>query len=223
MIRRLDRYILPGLASGNHSSMNHRAHLQKDKKLAPVIEQLPPVTIEKRNKIYLRLCSSILSQQLSVQVARTLYARFLNLYGNKEPGLSQILETPPEVLRSLGFSEAKSRYVQNVCHFFTEKKLTDKLLHSMGDEDIIALLTQIKGVGRWTAEMILMFSLGREDVFAVDDLGIRNAMIKIYGIREQDKTRLNKKLLRISENWSPYRTYACRYLWMSKDMGLVIN
>ncbi|MCO6496577.1 MAG: DNA-3-methyladenine glycosylase 2 family protein [Chitinophagaceae bacterium] len=203
--------------------MNYRSHLLKDKKLAAVIKQLPEVKIEKRNKIYLRLCSSILSQQLSVHVARTLYGRFLGLYGNREPRLEEILNTPVEDLKEIGFSRAKCSYVQNVCNFFAENNISDKSLHAMDDEEVIKLLTQIKGVGRWTAEMILMFSLGREDVFALDDLGIRNAMIRIYNIREQDKKKLNDKLIRISGKWSPYRTYACRYLWMSKDMGIVVS
>lgn len=203
--------------------MDHRRYLLKDKRLAPVIRQLPEVTIEKRNKIYLRLCASILSQQLSVQVASTLYARFLNLYGGKEPRLEQILETPPETFRSIGFSEAKSRYVHNVCSFFSAHDLKDARLHKMEDSEIIDLLTQIKGVGRWTAEMILMFSLGREDVFAVDDLGIRNAMVRIYSLRETDKKKLTNRIIRISDEWSPYRTYACRYLWMSKDMNIVVS
>jgi DNA-3-methyladenine glycosylase II len=87
----------------------------------------------------------------------------------------------------------------------------------MNNEEVIAYLTRIKGVGRWTAEMLLMFTLGREDVFALDDLGVRNAMIKLYKLDDSDKTKLKEDLLRISAKWSPYRTYACLHLWHWKD------
>ncbi len=188
-----------------------------------LVDQLPEVSVQKRNKVYLRLCASILSQQLSVQVASVLYQRFLNLFDGKEPTAQQILDTPAETLRQLGFSNAKSNYVHNVCNFFIDKKITDIRLHKMESEAVIELLTQIKGVGRWTVEMILMFTLGREDVFAIDDLGIRNAMIGLYGVRSTDKKKINQRLLQISKKWSPYRTYACRYLWMSKDLGVVVS
>lgn len=203
--------------------MDYRTHLSKDKKMALIVKSLPAVTIEKRNKVYLRLCSSILSQQLNVRVAHTLHNRFIDLYKEKEPTARQILNTPVETFQSIGFSKNKSLYIHNVCHFFLENKITDQQLDLMENEEVINLLTQIKGVGRWTVEMILMFTLGREDIFALDDLGIRNAMIRLYDLRIKDKKKLDKKLLSISDPWSPYRTYACRYLWMSKDMGIVVN
>ena len=87
----------------------------------------------------------------------------------------------------------------------------------MSNEDIIDLLTQIKGVGRWTVEMILMFTLGREDVFAIDDLGIQQAITKLYKLDGTDKKLMKEKMLSISSKWTPYRTYACRYLWGWKD------
>jgi len=92
-------------------------------------------------------------------------------------------------------------------------------LLSMENEDVIELLTQIKGVGRWTVEMLLMFTLGREDVFAVDDFGIQQAMIKIYNLDASDKKSMKEKMLKLSAKWSPYRTYACLHLWQWKDEG----
>lgn len=197
--------------------MEHILHLSKDKKLKKVIDTQPPFILEKRNKVYLRLCSSILSQQLSTTVAKVLYARFLALYNNKEPTAKQILETPAETFRSIGFSNAKASYVHNVCRFFIENKITDAQLHQMTNEEVIVLLTQIKGVGKWTVEMILMFTLGREDVFALDDLGLKQGVIKLYNLKETDKKMLLKKIEKISSKWSPYRTYASRYLWNWKD------
>lgn len=197
----------------------HRAHLNKDPRFRSILPELEEIVLDTQNKVYLRICRSILSQQLSVHVARVLYARFLALFNSKEPSLRQILETPPDILQSIGFSRAKSVYVHNVCDFFLENKITDKKLFEMADEQVIDLLTQIKGVGRWTVEMILIFSLGREDVFPVDDLVVRNATIQLYNIKETDKKKLKQKLLKISKRWAPYRTYAARYLWMWKDGG----
>lgn len=197
--------------------MEHILHLSKDKKLKKVIDNQPPFILQKRNKVYLRLCSSILSQQLSTTVAKVLYARFLALFNNKEPTAKQILETPAETFRSIGFSNAKASYVHNVCCFFIENKITDAQLHQMTNEEVIELLTQIKGVGKWTVEMILMFTLGREDVFALDDLGLKQGVIKLYNLKETDKKMLLKKIEKISSKWSPYRTYASRYLWNWKD------
>jgi DNA-3-methyladenine glycosylase II len=197
--------------------MEHILHLSKDKRLKKVIESQPLFVLEKRNKIYLRLCSSILSQQLSTTVARVLYNRFLALYDNREPTAKQILETPADTFRSIGFSNAKASYVHNVCRFFIENKITDAQLHKMSNEEVIELLTQIKGVGKWTAEMILMFTLGREDVFALDDLGLKQGVVKLYNLKETDKKLLYKKIEKISLKWRPYRTYASRYLWDWKD------
>ena len=127
------------------------------------------------------------------------------------------MEIPVEKLRSIGFSNAKASYVHNVCKFFVENNITDARLHKMSNEEIIELLTQIKGVGQWTVEMILMFTLGREDVFAVDDLGIQQSITKLYKLDASDKKLMKQKMLEISAKWSPYRTYACRYLWGWKD------
>ncbi|MEO8820408.1 MAG: DNA-3-methyladenine glycosylase 2 family protein [Ginsengibacter sp.] len=197
--------------------MNHISHLSKDKKLKKLIDSQPVFVLEKRNKVYLRLCSSILSQQLSTAVAKVLYNRFLGLYNGKEPTPKQILEIPVETFRSIGFSNAKASYVHNVCRFFIENKITDAQLHKMSNDEVIHLLTEIKGVGKWTVEMILMFTLGREDVFALDDLGLKQGVVKLYNLKETDKKLLLKKIEKISLKWSPYRTYACRYLWNWKD------
>jgi DNA-3-methyladenine glycosylase II len=107
--------------------------------------------------------------------------------------------------------------MHNVARFCMEHKIEDHTLLSMPDEAVIALLTQIKGVGQWTVEMLLMFTLGREDVFAADDLGIQQAMTKLYNIKATDKKALKEKMLKISAKWKPYRTYACMHLWRWKD------
>ncbi|MBS1919626.1 MAG: DNA-3-methyladenine glycosylase 2 family protein [Bacteroidetes bacterium] len=197
--------------------MHYIKHLSKDKKLKKIIIKQKPHKLIKRKNINTWLCASIMSQQLSTKVADVIYQRYLDLYDGKEPTPQQILETAFEKLRGIGLSNAKVNYVQNVARFELESGLDHKKLQKMSNEEVILYLTQIKGVGRWTSEMLLMFALGREDVFAVDDLGIQNAMIKLYGLNTKNKKKLREQMLIISEQWSPYRTYACVHLWRWKD------
>ena len=196
--------------------MEYLTHLQKDKKLARAIgEELHELKLHKN--IPVRIMASIMSQQLSTKVAKVIFHRFLELYKGKEPKPQQVLDTPTTTLRSIGLSNAKVSYVHNVAAFCMEHKITDKKLLAMSNEDIIQLLVQIKGIGQWSVEMLLMFTLGREDVFAVDDLGIQQAMIKLYKLDPSNKKELKGKMLKISAKWSPYRTYACLHLWGWKD------
>jgi DNA-3-methyladenine glycosylase II len=197
--------------------MPHTAHLSKDKKLAKIIAAQEKYVLVKRKNVYLHLCTSIMSQQLSVKVADVFEKRFFALFKTKTPTAAQILDVPFDTLRSIGLSNAKANYIHNICRFFIEQEVTDKQLYKMNEEELIAFLTQIKGVGRWTVEMILMFTLGKEDVFPVDDLGIQQAICKLYNIDATDKKAMKEKMLLASKKWSPYRTYACRYLWGWKD------
>ncbi len=195
----------------------HLEHLSRDKKLAPIIRTVTPYELKKRKNICLRLCASIMSQQLSTRVAEVIFKRFLELYGGNEPTPQQIIDTPFDKLRGVGLSNAKVNYVQNVAKYLLENGTDDKAINKMSNEEVIDFLTQIKGVGRWTVEMLLMFTLGREDVFAVDDLGIQQAMTKVYKLDAADKKGMKEKMLKISAKWAPYRTYACFYLWKYKD------
>jgi len=197
--------------------MEYVSHLSKDKKFKKLIEGREPFKLKKRKHIHLHLCGSIMSQQLSTKVADVIYKRFLALFETKTPTPEQILAIAPEKLRAIGLSNAKSSYVHNVSRFAIEKGMDYKHLNKLTNDAVINYLTEIKGVGRWTTEMLLMFTLGREDVFAVDDLGIQNAMIKLYKLDNSNKKELREKLLKLSEKWSPYRTYACLHLWHWKD------
>ena len=197
--------------------MEYVAHLSKDKKLKKLVESEEPHQLKKRKNICSYLCASIMSQQLSTKVATVIHNRFLALYGGKEPLPQQIIDTPFDKLRGIGLSNAKVNYVKNVAQFELDFGMDAKRLHKMDNEEVIVYLTQIKGVGRWTTEMLLMFALGREDVFAVDDLGIQNAMINLYKLDNSDRKKLREDMLRISKKWSPYRTYACLHLWQWKD------
>src|SRR5450755_1391735 len=191
-------------------------HLAKDKKFAKILSEKESFVLSKRKDVYLYLCFSILGQQLSTKVADVIRKRFLNLYP-ANPSPNQILTTTHETLRSIGLSGAKANYVHNVARFAIEFGMDQKALAKMNNEEVIEYLTKIKGVGKWTVEMLLMFTLGREDVFAVDDLGIKQAMIRLYKLDPADKKKLREDMLRISAKWSPYRTYACLHLWQNKD------
>jgi len=202
--------------------MHYIAHLSKDEKLKKLIKQHGTFTLNKQKNLYLYLCYSIMSQQLSTKVARVIKQRFLDLYGG-EPTPQQIVDTPFEKLRAIGLSNAKVSYVQNVARFEIEKGMDHKKLSKMNDEKVIEYLTEIKGVGRWTVEMLLMFALCREDLFAIDDLGLQQAVIGLYDLKHRKKKIMNAKILKISEQWAPYRTYACLYLWRWKDNPPVVN
>ncbi len=200
--------------------MEYKQHLKKDKKFAPLLVEADHA-IKKRKNTPVRLMASIISQQLSTKVAAIIFGRFIALFDGKEPSCEQVLACSFESLRSIGLSQSKVHYIQNVAEFFLAHKITDKQLYSMEPEAIVELLIQIKGVGKWTVEMLMLFSLGQEDVFAVDDLGIQQAMIQLYGIESATKKELHTKMLAISSKWTPYRSYACLHLWQWKDQGAV--
>lgn len=198
--------------------MEYLTHLGKDRRLKRLLDQQKePLTIVKQTDMVFYLTASIMSQQLSTKVAQTIRGRYLELFGGQFPTPQQILATPPASLRAIGLSNSKVSYVVNVARFAVDEGLDLLKLEKMDNEAVIAYLTRIKGVGRWTAEMLLMFGLGREDIFAIDDWGIQNAMIHLYKLDREDKKTFREKMLRISAKWSPYRTYACLYLWRYKD------
>jgi DNA-3-methyladenine glycosylase II len=200
--------------------MSYQKHLKKDLKLAPLLKG-EVYTLKKRKNTPVRLIASILSQQLNTKVAKIIFLRFLDLYNGAEPSMKQVLDTPAETLRGIGLSNSKVNYVLNVAQFFIENKISDRQLYTMEPEAVIELLTQIKGVGTWTVEMLLMFSLGHENVFAVDDLGIQQAMIRLYKIKYVTKKELKIKMLKKAATWAPFKTYACLHLWQWKDGGAV--
>jgi DNA-3-methyladenine glycosylase II len=201
--------------------MNKNAieHLSKDAYLKKVIETTNLETLPLDKDVYKNLIKSIVSQQLSVKAASTIYNRFLGLFKDQYPESDYIITMDVETLRSVGLSRQKASYIQNVAYFFKSEKLLEKNWAKFSNDDIIKNLTQIKGVGKWTVQMILMFTLQRPDIFPIDDLGIQNAMIRLYNLEGKyskssiDQKNLRQELHLIAENWSPNRTIACRYLW----------
>lgn len=197
--------------------MHYVTHLCQDKKLKKLLGRQPAFRLKLKKDIYLHLCASVISQQLSVKAADVIYKRFLNLYNGKKPTPQQICATPLDILRSVGLSAAKAGYVHNIAKFATEQGMEFHKLRKMDNEQVIAYITQIKGVGRWTAEMLLMFALQREDVFPAGDLGIQVVMRDLYKLDTSDQKALIQRMLSISQKWAPYRTYACMHLWAWKD------
>ena len=195
-----------------------QAKLSLDPTMANLIQTGKSIDQEAHEDIYLSLLGSIISQQLSTKVARVIRNRFLDLFPGGYPQPEVVLAQTDETLRGVGLSFQKSGYIRNVASFALAGNLDYILIGQMDDEALIKHLIQIKGVGRWTAEMILMFTLIRPDVFPVDDLGIQNAMKKLYHLTQTGK-ELQAEIVRIAENWRPYRTLASRYLWQALDNG----
>jgi len=162
--------------------------------------------------LYEELVESIIGQQLSGKAADTIFKRFLALYKDSTfPRAEELLKTDVERLRSAGMSYGKAGYIKNIAQAFVDKDLDIKKLRTMSDGEIISELTKIKGVGKWTAEMILIFTFKREDVFSLGDAGLRRAIKNLY------KLEKDADILRLSEKWKPKRSYACWYLWRSLE------
>ncbi len=191
--------------------------LEKDKILTEAISKMETsVRPELELDIYLSLLNSIVSQQLSTKVVKIIWNRLTDLFVNGYPGAEKVLSMEHSLLRSIGLSNNKVRYVKNVAEFSLENDITFDYLLSKSNEEIMAYLTQIKGVGNWTVQMILMFPMDRPNIFPIDDLGIQNGMKKLYQIN-LEKKELKIKLNEIAENWHPYKTLASKYIWKIVD------
>ena len=164
--------------------------------------------------LYLELLDAIISQQLSVKAAATISARFTALFPQDYPAPEQVLARSLDELRAVGVSRQKAGYLQAVAAFKQAGQLEYDVLSPLSDDALADHLIQIKGVGRWTAQMLLMFALERPDVFPELDLGIQNAMRKHYGLTENGQALL-RRMTEIAEPWRPYRTTASRLLWKS--------
>lgn len=191
-------------------------HLRRDRKLAKIIDHVGEVKLKKRSDLYLHLLRAIVAQQLSTKAADTIWGRFIELFEDHHPAPKPLLLMDSEKMRGAGLSYQKAGYLKNIAQFSMDETLEYSKLKNKSDEELIEYLTRIKGVGRWTVEMILMFVLARPDIMPVDDLGIQTAMKSVYQIDLEGKL-LKEKMLKLSEKWRPHRTAACVYLWRWKD------
>jgi DNA-3-methyladenine glycosylase II len=163
---------------------------------------------------YGALVRSIVGQQLSTKAARTIYERLIELFDGRTPTPAELLEADPEDIRGAGLSRPKVAYLRDLAEHVEDGELELHLLAELPDEEVSAQLTAIKGLGQWTADMFLIFHLGRPDVLPVGDLGIRRAVEGLYGLSDLPSPA---ELEEIAEPWRPHRSLACLYLWRSLD------
>lgn len=189
---------------------------EKDPKLANLIDAVALPEL-KSNDVYFNLIESIVSQQLSVKAAATIHNRFLELFTSKYPYPEFVAALDLEEMRGVGLSYQKANYIKNTAIFWDEKGLLDQDWSILSDDEIIKLLSEIKGVGKWTVQMILMFTLQRQDVLPVDDLGIQQGMYMLYDLDKENIKNLKKEMEQIAEAWRPYRSVVSRYIWRYKD------
>jgi DNA-3-methyladenine glycosylase II len=194
-----------------------RRHLSRvDPVLAALIERLGPCRLGHgpARDPFLALLRAIVAQQLSVQAADTIFGRLLALFPGGAPDPARLLVFPDDALRAVGLSGQKMRYMRDLATRVLDGRLHLAPLDALPDDEVLQALTEVKGIGRWTAEIFLMFTLGRQDVLPADDLGLLNAAHAAYGLRRRPTP---ERLLRIGEAWRPYRSVACWYLWQSLD------
>jgi DNA-3-methyladenine glycosylase II len=187
--------------------------------MAALVDRIGPLDSEARKRgrpddAYGTLIRSITGQQLSTKAASTIYGRVSDFYGGKTPTPEQIIATDPEQLRALGLSNAKAAYLRDLAEHIVDGELPIDRLAELSDEEVYEALIAVKGLGRWTVDMFLIFHLGRPDVLPVGDLGIRKAMQVEYGLEEMPKA---SEMERIAEAWRPHRSLASLYLWESLD------
>lgn len=188
-------------------------HLEKD----PVMKELvrkyraPSPARKNNNNTFLDLVETITNQQLSSKAADAILARFKNVFDVRRIAPEHVLKILDQKLRKVGLSFKKIKYIKGLCLAILDKTIDIENLDKLSDQEVIKELTSIKGIGPWSAEMMLIFSLKRPDVFSVGDLGLCTAVSRLYNVDRKDKKRIEQ----ISKAWSPYRSTACWYLWRS--------
>lgn len=195
------------------------AHLiAADPKIADIIRRVGPWRLRRTTEgtHFDAVCRSIIYQQLSGKAAATIHGRVLGLYGDRAPLPHELTSTSDEALRGVGLSRQKLSYLKDLASRVVANELPIESLHDLPDEAVIDALVSVKGVGRWTAQMFLMFRLGRPDVLPEHDLGIQKAVQRAYGLR---KRPLPERVTKIGAAWAPYRTVASWYLWRTLDLA----
>jgi len=203
------------------SAKARKALAASDPTMAALIERVGKIDIatrlqrrkeERPNDAYGALLRAIVGQQLSTKAARTIYLRVIDLFGGTTPSPEQLLEAPEEDLRAAGLSGRKTEYVRDLASHILSGELELDRLDELGDEEVIEEIVAVRGLGRWTAEMFLLFHLERPDVLSGGDLGIRKAIQIEYGLEQMPPP---KQVIEIGEPWRPYRSLASLYLWES--------
>jgi len=187
---------------------------KNDPVLRPVIERVGLCTLRPHVNYYQELVDAMISQQLSVHAARSIEGRFRDLFGGHFPSPEEILTTDVETLRGIGFSRAKGAYVLDLAQHIVDGKVRFDHLDALSNDEVIAELVPVKGIGTWTAHMFLMFCMGRTDVLPVGDLGIKNGIRKLYGFADSPTPDQITEIA-ATNNWHPYESIASWYVWQS--------
>ena len=189
-----------------------------DPVMRQLIKRVGPCTLAPRRDYFVKLCQSIFAQQLSTKVASVLFGRFRDQFPMRRPTPGRVLaflrSGDEELIRKVGLSRQKRVYVEDLAARFARGEIQTKKLASMGDEGIVQALIPVKGVGRWTVEMFLIFSLNRPDVWPVDDLGVRKGWQVVYGLAEMPG---RNELMGLGERFRPWRSVAAWYLWRGAE------
>jgi DNA-3-methyladenine glycosylase II len=193
---------------------------KNDPHMTRLVNTLPPPKKSAKSDLYLALVGSVVSQQLSTKAADTIFRRFCALFPDNYPDAAAVLRKRDTTLRAAGLSGQKVNYIRNIAAFHVDTPMTKARLGKLDDDAVIDHLTQIKGVGKWTVQMLLMFPMDRPNVFPIDDLGIRHAMIDLYGL-DKGARSLYDTLHTIAAAWEPNRTLACKYLWAARDSKII--
>lgn len=192
-------------------------HLAKhDPVLAPIIRRAGLPALRPHHNYYWELVDSIISQQLSVKAARSIEKRFQELFGSETPEPAAILQKSAEELRVVGLSRPKAAYIRDLAQHIVDGKLKFDRLDEQSNAEIIAELTDVKGIGEWTAHMFLIFCMGRLDVLPVGDLGIRNGIRQLYGLPALPTPERIREIS-VKHSWHPYESAASWYVWHSLD------
>ena len=192
-----------------HTAINH---LKKDRRLSKVINNIGMYEIKITRNKYESLVEAIITQQLSGSAAKSISTRFRALYITRFPKPIDVIKTSNSKLRNTGLSKMKVEYIKNISEKIDSKELQLQKLPKLSDGKVVEELTKIRGVGRWTAEMFLIFTLGRMDVLPIGDLGLKKGIQKLHSLEELPS---DEKMIKIAEKWRPYRTIATWYLWKS--------
>lgn len=187
---------------------------KKDPVLGEVIKKIGPLYIRIGGNYFTELLESIVSQQLSVKASDTIWKRFITLFPNGIITVEAVIDIEDQKIREAGISWQKISYIKDLAKKSIESGILFEQFEIMSEEEIITELIKVKGIGRWTAEMFLMFSMQRPDVFSYGDLGLRRAIQKLYFLKKEPTQKQAEK---IAQKWRPHRTLACRYLWKSLE------
>ena len=183
--------------------------LNKDKKLKKIISSVGECKIRTISNPFEALVEAIITQQISDSAGKSISLKFKNLFGKKYPTPSDVTKLTIEQIKSVGLSRMKAEYIFDISKMIVDKKLDFKIFKKMSNEDVISELTKIRGIGKWTAEMYLIFALGRMDIFPLGDLGLINGIKKLYDLENPS----TDEILEITNSWIPYRTIGTWYIW----------